>query len=299
MYIDKLILMLFDFLHKTFNNREIALIFYLIAFIIWILTKKKIRESIFTVINSLFDKQIVTSILLLLIYVSIIIFGLSILNLWNSKLIKDSIYWTFGTGFILMMNSNNAIKEENYLRKIIKKNIKVLMIVEFIVGLYVFGLITEFILMPIVIFLSILLGYTEANKEYQPVKNFLLKVFGIIGFLYLIYSSYKIYLDFEGFASYDNIRTFIFPIIMTFVFLPFIYFYALYVHYQSLFVRISFFFKDNKSLCKFAKWRILLSVNFSFKKLKLITPGYLFGGCKTKDDIKQEISEKLKNKIYR
>lgn len=285
--------MIIDYLQKIFNNREIALIFYLIAFISWALTKKKIRESIFGVIKSLFIGQIFISILLLLIYVSIILYGLSLVGLWNSKLIKDSIYWTFGIGFILMMNSNNAIKEENYLRKIVINNIKVLMIIEFIVGLFVFGLSTEFILMPIVIFLSILLAYTEAYQEHTQVKNFLLKVFGIIGFLYLIYSGYMIYQDFTDFASWHNLRAFLFPIIMTIMFLPFIYFYALYVHYESLFVRVDFFLKDNKSLCKFAKRRILLSVNFSFKKLKLITPGYLFGGCKTKDDIKQEISERL------
>ena len=282
-----------DCLHRTFNNREIALIFYLVVFIIWTLTQKKIRESIFGVIKFLFVRQILISILLLVIYVSVIVYGLTLVDLWNSNLIKDTIYWTFGTGFILMMNSNDAIKKENYLTKIVKENIKVLMIVEFVVGLYVFGIVTELILMPIVIFLSILLGYTEVYEEHKQVKNFLLKVFGIIGFFYLIYSGYKIYQDFKDFATSDNLRAFLFPIIMTILFLPFAYFYALYVHYESLFVRVGFFLKDNKSLCRYAKWRILLSVNFSLKKLKRITPGYLFGGCKTKDDIKQEISGKL------
>jgi len=282
-----------DYLNKTFNNREIALIFYLVIFIIWTLTQKSIRESIFEVIKYLFVKQILISILILLIYVSVIVFALTLIDLWNSKLIKDTMYWTFGTGFILMMNSNNAIKEENYLRKIVKENIRLLVIVEFIVGLYVFGIVTELILMPILILLSMLLGYTEVNEEHKQVKNFLLKVFGIIGFFYLIYSGLKIYQDFKDFATYDNLRTFLFPILMTILFLPFAYFYALYMHYESLFVRLRFSFKDNKALCRFAKWRILLSVNFSLKKLKLITPGYLFGGCKTKDDIKQEITEKL------
>ena len=68
-------------------------------------------------------------------------------------------------------------------------------------------------------------------------------------------------------------------------------FYTLF--YESLFVRISIYLKDNKSLRRFAKWRILLTVNFSLRKLKLITPGYLFGGCTTKQEIKNEIIERM------
>ena len=285
--------MIFDFLNKSFNNREIALIFYLLIFILWTLTQKKIRESIFEVIKALFTKQIFISILCLFIYITIVVYGLSLVDLWNIGLIKDTIYWTFGVGFILMMNSNKALKEEHFFKKYVQENIKLFMIVEFILGLYVFGIITEFILMPIVIFLTILLAYTEVYEEYKQVKNFLLRIFGVVGIFYIIYSGFQIYQNFKGLANYDNLRTLFFPAIMTILFLPFAYFYVLYLHYESLFFRVGFFLKDNKSLRRFAKWRILLSVNLSFKKLKHITPGYLFHGCETKEDIKLEIVKRL------
>jgi hypothetical protein len=285
--------MVLDYLHKTFNNREIALMSYLFVFILWTLTQKKIRVSIFGVVKALFAKQIFVSILCLLLYIIIIVSGLRLIDLWNSSLIKDTIYWTFGVGFILMMNSNKALQEENYFKKFIKENIKLFVILEFILGLYVFGIVVEFILMPIVIFLSALLGFTEANEEHKQVKNFLLKIFGLIGVFYLIYSVFEIYQNFKDFATYDNLRALTFPIVMTIMFLPFAYIYVLYTHYESLFVRVGFFLKDNKSLCRFAKWRILLSVNFNLKKLKLLTPGYLFGDCKIKEDIKREIIFRL------
>lgn len=285
--------MVLDFINRIFNNREIALISYILVFIIWALTQKKIRESIFGLVKALLAKQIFFSILCLLIYVTIVAYGLSLVTLWNFSLLKDTIYWTFGVGFILMMNSNKALQEEHYFRKFVRENVKLFMILEFISGLYVFGIITEFILMPIVIFLSILLGYTEAYEEHKKVKAFLLKIFGVIGIFYVTYSIYEISQNFKSLAKYDNFRALIFPAIMTIIFLPFAYFYVLYTHYESLFVRIGFFLKDNKSLRRFAKWRILLSVNFSLQKLKLITPGYLFDGCKTREDIKHEIIERL------
>lgn len=285
--------MVLDYLHKTFNNREIALISYLIIFILWTLTQKKIRKSIFGVVKALFAKQIFVSILCLLLYILVIVYGLWYIDLWNSSLIKDTIYWTFGIGFIFMMNSNKALQEKYYFKKFVQENIKLFVILEFILGLYVFGIVAEFILMPIVFFLSALLGFTEANEEHKQIKNFLLNIFGLIGVFYLIYSGFEIYQNFNDFASYDNLRALTFPAIMTISFLPFAYIYVLYTHYESLFVRLGFFLKDDKSLRRFAKWRILLSVNFSLKKLKLITPGYLFGDCKTKEDIKREIIFRL------
>ena len=51
--------------------------------------------------------------------------------------------------------------------------------------------------------------------------------------------------------------------------------------------------KDDKSLRRYAIRRILISVNFSFPRLKKITPGFLFSQCKNREDIKLEIKKKI------
>jgi len=278
--------MIKDYLTDYFNNREIVLIIYLLLFIIWILTQKKIRASVFNVLKALVERKILLSIITLMLYVSFILYGLYLIKLWDFSMLKDAIYWTFGVGFILMMNSNKAIQEDHYFKSLLRDNFKIVLILEFIVGLYVFSFLTEFILMPFVIFFSLILGYTEVYKEHNQVKNLLQIIFGIIGTVYFIYSGYMIYQDLNEFASFNTLKSFIFPIIMTFLFLPFAYFYALFMHYDSLFARLKFFLKEDNSLRKYAKKRILISVNFSLVKLKRITPGHLFYQCNTKDDIK-------------
>lgn len=285
--------MILDYVNKTFNNREIALISYLLIFIIWALTQKKIRKSFMPVVKAIMAWKILASIFALVIYVALVVYGLFKIGLWDKSLIKDSIYWTLGVGLVIMMSFDKALKEEHYFKNLVKENFKVLLIIEFIVGLYVFGIITEFILMPFVILFSILLGYTEIYKEHEQVRKLINGLFGILGTVYLIYSGYHIYSDFNGFATTGNLKIFLFPILMSISFLPFAYSYALLVHYESLFVRLRFFLKDKK-LRRFAKWRILLSVNFSILRLKRMTPGMLFIDCTTKNDIKEEIRNKLK-----
>ncbi len=284
--------MILDYLNKTFNNREIALIFYLLIFIMWPLIQKKIRKSFVLVIKAIMKWKILTSIFALIIHVVLVVYVLFKIGLWDRSQIKDTVYWTFGVGLIVMMSFDKALKEEHYFKNLIKENFKILLIIEFVVGLHVFGIITEFILMPFVILFSMLLGYTEVYKEREQVREFINGIFGLLGIVYLIYSGYHIYSDFNGFATIGNLKTFLFPIIMLVLFLPFAYFYILLVHYESLFVRLGFFIKDKK-LRKFAKWRILFSVNFSIQRLKQMTSGMLFNDCSTKNDIKKEIENKL------
>jgi hypothetical protein len=289
--------MIKEYIFDTFNNREIVLIIYLMIFIAWTLTKKKIRESILSLLKTLISKHILLSIIALILYVVIIAYVLQSLKLWDISMLKDTIYWTFGVGFILLMNSNKAIEEEHYFKKLLRDNFKLVLIIEFILGLYVFGLVTEFILMPFVIIFSLMLAYSETYKEYSQLKSFLQVVLGIVGVGYLIYSGYMIYRDINEFASFDTFKSFLFPILMIILFMPFAYFYALYVQYESLFIRLKFSLKDNKTLLRYAKRRILISVNFSLAKLKKIKPGFLFSQCKDKTDIRIEIKERLYGKL--
>ena len=128
-----------EILNETFNNREIALFFYMMIFIIWMLTTKDLRKSLVLLLKQLFVKEILILTSLMLVYTYVILFFLSTIKLWDNSMTKEAIYWIFGVGFIILFNSNEVIKEESYFKKIIKEKFKLLIIIEFIVGLYVFG----------------------------------------------------------------------------------------------------------------------------------------------------------------
>jgi hypothetical protein len=285
--------MIKEFILETFNNREIVLFIYLLIFLIWIFTQKQIRISIFNLLKALTNKQILISILVFLMYIALLVLGLYYFKFWDLTLLKDTIYWTFGVGFVILMNSNKADEEDRYFRNLLKDNLKLTIVLEFILGLYVFGFFTELILAPIVIIFSIFLGFFETSTEYNKPKNVLQFIFGIAGFLYLIFSIYKIILDFKEFASFATLKSFLFPIIMLILFLPYGYLYALFIQYESIYTRLGFSLKDDKVLRKYAKRRILTTAKFSMVKLKKIAPGFLFYECKTKEDIDQEINKKI------
>lgn len=227
-----------EILKYTFNNREIALIFYMMIFIMWMLFTKGIRKSLVNLLKQFFVKEVLILTSLMLVYTYVILFFFSRIKLWDNSMTKEAIYWIFGVGIIILFNSNEVINEESYFKKIITKKLKLLIIIEFIVGLYVFGIILELILIPIVILFSLLLGYTDVHKEHEDVRKFINLFFGILGFSYLLYSGYNIYHDVTSLANYYNLKLFLFPIFMTFLFIPFAYFIALFIQYEVLFLRI-------------------------------------------------------------
>lgn len=287
--------MIRNLLLNTFNNREIAIIVYLIIFFFWTFTQKNLRESIFGLLKTFTNRFFILSILALLIYVSLIIYGLYKIKFWDSSLLKDSIYWTFGVGFILMMNTVNAIKKDHYFKELLTDNFKLTIILEFITGMFVFSLITEFILIPFVIFFSMILAYSEVHDdEYYQVKNVMQIILGLAGIGYLIYSGYMIYFEFDEIASISTLKSFLFPIIMVTLFIPFAYFYALLMEYESLFVRLKFSFRNNPELQSFAKKRILIKVNFSLHRLRRFTPGIIFNQCNSENDVREVIKKILK-----
>lgn len=285
--------MILDSIFITFNNREVALITYLLICILWVLTQKQIRKSLFNVIKVLTSKFMLISIAALLVYITVLVWCLYLLRFWELTMLKDTIYWTFGVGFTLMMKSDKAIKEDHYFKKVILDNLKIAIVIEFVINLYVFGLVTEFILMPIVILFSMMLGYAEVYKEYSQVKRLILAIFSIAGLCYLVYSGFMIYNNFKEFSSFYTLKSFLLPILLVYLFLPFAYLFALYMHYESLFTRIKFSLKEQINLSKYARKRILIDVNLSLTKLKKITPGFLFSQCNTKEDIRNEIRTKL------
>ena len=107
-----------DYIRNAFNNREIALILWLLPFIILMLFNKKIRKSIGGLFIAITNKWLLISIASMLIYIVLWVYSFYILKLWDYGLLKDTVVWTFGVAFILIINSTKAFKDENHFKKI-------------------------------------------------------------------------------------------------------------------------------------------------------------------------------------
>jgi len=256
-----------DFILQQFNTREIAIIFWLFVLIIWAFFQKNIRKSLFGVLISLFQIKILSVIIAAIVYTGLTVLLLAKIKIWDWTLLKDTIYWFLAVGFVLLMNINKANQKKEFFIKILKDNLKIILILEFILTLYTFNLITEIILVPILVLIGAMSAVSGLKKEYLQVKKIIDFILSLIGTFFIVFAFGKIFSDFQDIMTSQNLKTFILSPLFTFAFIPFVYFFALIMTYETLFVRLSIFNKNDPDLIKFTKRKIIRSCHLNLAKL--------------------------------
>ncbi|WP_283687224.1 hypothetical protein [Dysgonomonas sp. Marseille-Q5470] len=288
-------------LFDIFSTREIALAIWFLIFLLFVSRTKSVRHSIVGVFKALFDRKLILAFSLLLLNIIIIVSILSHLGFWNISLLKDTCLWVFFSGFVLFMNVNK-VENLNYFSRIIKDNIKVLVVWEFLFNFYTLSLAGELIFIPVVCVFSIIGAFAEHSsaqeENYRKVVILCKNILGLIGLGMIVYVIYKTITDYELLFSLSNIKSFLLPILLGILTLPYFYLLALFMRYENLFIRVNSFlrYKGEKQV-KDAKKEILISANISLTKLFRIDRNFM--SLKTTDNIRKQVKEIAKKPLHK
>jgi len=244
------------FFINTLNGREKAVIVWFLIFLFWALSQKNIRTSMLGVLKAFFQKKIITVFLAMFVYIFFIILLFSKLQIWNASLTKDTGFWILGSAFVLLMNVNNATQDDHHFKKILIDNLKLILVLEFIITLYSFDFWIEMLFVPVMFLIVTMGAVAEIKKEYLPVKKLIDYILSFIGIFLIIFAISKVIGDYQGFLTANNLRSFVLPPLMTLAYIPFLYIFALIMAYEMLFVRLDIFLKNDKKLAGFAKQKI-------------------------------------------
>ena len=253
-------------INDILNNREQAISIWIFLIVVLGTLSSKIRNSILDVIEAFFAKKLVQIYCAMLIYISFIILMLYTTNHWGIKNLADTIKWCALVAFVMLFNFEKA-KQPNYFKFALVSNLKILVIIEFIINLYVFSLPVELILVPFLAILGAMTAIAESDNQYEPAQRLLNLIMIFIGCIFLVYSSYNVITDFHNFATVKTLESFYLPIVLSILFSPFVYLVALYSNYENFFIRISFFVEDPVVL-KYAKIKTILKMNINLWELE-------------------------------
>jgi hypothetical protein len=257
---------------EIFSTREIAIIIWSSILIIGIIIIVK-PKAFFDLLKVFFDYKIQIPLWLMFIYITGITICLYYFKIWNLGLLKDTVIWSIVSATVLFFNMNKA-KDFTYFKPILIGNLKAIVILEFITNFYTFNFITEIIVIPIMTFVGILQIYAEhsarTNPEHLKVASCLKNFFVFVGIFIFIYISYETYKYYEKLLTIQNIKSLLLPFALSVFLIPFLYFLALYMNYEILFIRIPFLIKEEKKQKKL-KLNILLYANINLNKLHKIS----------------------------
>ncbi|MGK0414014.1 MAG: hypothetical protein ACJA1B_002233 [Polaribacter sp.] len=274
---------------EIFNSREIAIGIWVSIFFVISLFVKKIRKSYQDIITAFFNRKIIIPFILMVFYIIISIYILDINNLWQENQIKNTVLWFISSASITFFRLNEIKNPEKYFIETLKDNFKIIVLLEFIISFYTFGLITEIILLPILFLLGSLKVKAEIQKENQellPTINFLL---GVISFITIIFTAYKLYTSFDTLKQNSTFYDLIIPIRLSIIIIPFHYFLHKYILFITIYFRIKSTFK-NKKLARYSFIKSLIFFCFNITKINR----WLFKANMKHLKTKKEISNSMR-----
>jgi hypothetical protein len=258
---------------SVLNNRERAVAFWVALGLIVGLRSKGIRSSLVSLAKAALCRPILTVVAAMVGYVSLVVLGFDWLALWDFGMLKDSVIWFLGSALVMVFNHEEALKDTSYFKKKLLASLTVLVVVEFLVNFYVFHILLELFLVPVLFFSAALLAYSKTRPEYALVKRGMEFVMGMAGFSLLAYATARLAADPTSFAAAENVKRFFLPIALTVLLLPFTYTLAVYSAYDGISLRVRLWIKDSE-LARYTRRQVFNACLFRLSRLNRFTREY-------------------------
>ncbi|GAA5135351.1 MULTISPECIES: hypothetical protein [Colwelliaceae] len=248
------------------NNREIATGIWAIVFLIWAFTIKNVRALFRQIVEIFFSRFIIVSFILMAVYTLAMIAAIDSFGLWESHQIKNVIFWFFSAASYSFFQITKASDEPYYFSKAIKDNLKIIVVIQFVLSVYTFSLWVELIFIPLMVVIGGMIAVSQQKEEHKIVEQLLTKLTEAIGLFIVIFTVYKLITAFGELGQLKTIYDLIIPTALSLLLLPFLYLLAVFNNYQSIFVRLGLFIKDPQ-LLKYAKLTSIRKCHLRFAKL--------------------------------
>ncbi len=252
---------------ETFSNREIAGAIWIGIFVLWSMRNQQSRKSIGDVLKSFFNYKIQILVGLMLVYVSLMFLTLYKLRFWTEHQIGTLVVWVTTVALFMLFKANRV--PENYFKHTALESIKFITIIDFLIHAYGFSLPVELVFVPLITILGALVVFSS-YKEYSGLK-WTRKIMGLVVLFLIARSIYLAVLHYHDYADSDTWRELILSPLMTLLYLPFIYILAVYMVYESLFLRVGFR-TGSPEIKRHAKMRIFSICHLNLAALALASP---------------------------
>ena len=247
------------------TTREIAIFVYGILLLTYILVRKKGRDIFLPVIKAACHVKLIIPFCFVLLFATGFVWVCTILPVWDWIYVKDIAFWTLFVGVPVCFNATSRQLEEHYFRNILIDNLKFTALLEFITGTFTFSFIGELILQPVL--LALMIMQSSLVKKTEATKKVVDSIVGIAG-LIIIGLTVKSIVDAIGEIYFADILVgLILPIILSIIYLPVAYLFALFAKYEILFMRMGFKEPNDKKARHKYQLQVFLCCKLSYKKV--------------------------------
>jgi hypothetical protein len=214
------VIAIIDFL----NGREKAVVIWAVAVLVSALFKSDgLGRSFLGVLRALVQPK------LLLLFGSAALYcaGLVLLartgGLWHANAIKETVYWFVGTGLVLTGNATQASpRDPGYFPRLLRQAVRLTLIVEFLIALYVFPFGVELLLVPLIALFVGMQVVAAGEPEMAPAKKLIDGVLIAIGIALMVYVVLSAITDLKSLLTREHGEDLLLAPALTLAFVPFL-----------------------------------------------------------------------------
>ncbi len=287
------------FVIEFFTTREWASITLIALFILFSARAKSVRGSIFEVVKAFFHWKILLPIICAQIYLSIFAYTLYKYGLWNTTILRETIFFLFYTSIALILKYNNNDDRITSIKGIIEDTVKATLIIEFYLNIHTFSYGVELIIQFLLTFLYLGVYNKQDTKDLAKTYSCTQILFYGLSISLLVYSIYMFIGEWkENFAS-QTVISLLFPIVATIAYWPFLYLFSVIKAYEEWFVRMSF--ASNKEEYDFRKNQVFKACGINLRLIHFVSKDFHVYIPQTQiqfvDDLKKSVKEYKTKKI--
>lgn len=173
-----------------FNSREKAIALWTGVLLVYASFKSEgLGRQLLSLVRVALAPKLVLPALCTAAYSAGLTLAASRLGLWHRTATKETVYWFFGTALVLMGSAlSGQAFDWAFVARIIQRAIRVTLVIEFLVGIYVLPFTLEFVLVPLLAMLVGVQTLAERDPERVRVRRFVVRVLVLAGTSVAIYT---------------------------------------------------------------------------------------------------------------
>ena len=224
----------------SFSARELAIGIWLVVALAVLFAlahrKPEIRRSLTGLLRALLNHHILVFVGSTAAYASLAVFFLFLAGYWHVGFLKDTILWFVFSGIVLSFRSASSTDDEKFLLGVVKAGLKVMVVVEYLVNAYVFPIVVELLIQPLIVFVSFLDTVSKRDERNAAVAKYLttpvLTMFGLVVIVSVSWSALENRNNLVTTITLQKV--FLAPLLST-TLIPWMLLIQLYANYASIF----------------------------------------------------------------
>lgn len=259
---------------EILTTREWATVIWAFIVFFYAMAHKQSRESFREVVKIFFGSKLRILWSILLLYVVGITLIFYQLPFWENAFIKDITLWFIFSGLVCCMNAVSKEANEEYIKKVLKDNLKLTLVLEFILSTFTFNIWIELLIIPITTIIIMVNVIAEHQEEYAKVHKLLDIILAVAGF-WILYETIKIGIhEYKELDALNTCISFMIPIVYSILIIPLEYIFELYSKYEKLFIRMSLKEEKGRKIQRRHRWLVINVCNLSVHKVLLFQKKY-------------------------